>query len=55
LRAATLRTSPVELDCGNDDHDQGHDEGDWVEVEWNWRHGWLMGWWVGVDGLMSMG
>ncbi|CAG8602157.1 2594_t:CDS:2, partial [Scutellospora calospora] len=28
----------LELDCCHDEHDQGHDEGDWVEVKWNWRH-----------------
>ena len=34
LEAGTLRTRPVKLDCVHDDHDQGHDEGDGVEVEW---------------------
>jgi hypothetical protein len=33
-RSGTLRTVPVELDCVHDDHDQGHDEGNGVEVEW---------------------
>jgi hypothetical protein len=35
LEAGTLRTRPVKLDCVHDDHDQGHDEGDGVEVEWD--------------------
>jgi hypothetical protein len=37
-RCGKLWTVPVELDCVHDDHDQGHDEGDGVEVEWDWRH-----------------
>jgi hypothetical protein len=35
LEAGALRTRPVKLDCVHDDHDQGHDEGDGVEVEWD--------------------
>jgi len=43
LRVGTLRTTPMELDCGHGDHDQGHDEGDGVEIQWDRRHGWLVG------------
>jgi hypothetical protein len=39
----------MELDCGHDHHDQGHDEGYGVEVEWDLRHCWLVG------GLVLMG
>ena len=35
LEAGTLRTRPVKLDCVHDDHDQAHDEGYGVEVEWD--------------------
>jgi hypothetical protein len=44
----------MELDRCHDYHDQGHDEGDGVEIEWHWTHGaCLMDWWAGLMGWIG--